>query len=405
MPKEPTVAAKAGALCAAVILTAFSAAPAKADPGFRKWTSDFRSTALKAGVSARTFDVAFKAVPGPDLETIEKMGRQAEFNMKVWEYLDSAVSETQVRNGQDMKRRYASVLSAIEKRYGVEAEAVLAVWGIETRYGARMGDHNVIGALATLAWAAPRRKDFWTSELVNALKIVQGGHIDPPRMIGSWAGAMGHTQFMPSSWKGYASDFEGDGKRDIWTNVPDALASTANYLAKHGWRKGQTWGYEVKLPKGFDAKLANKDGITIARWRELGVTRVSGGDFPRADDRAVLKMPAGKGGPAFLVLKNFYVIKRYNNSDFYALAVGHLADRIGGHGEFVQSWPRGYEPLDEAGRKQVQQHLMRLGFYEGEIDGAIGSGSKAAIMAFQKRAGVAEDGFASKELLNRLKRQ
>ena len=185
--------------------------------------------------------------------------------------------------------------------------------------------------------------------------------------------------------------------------MPDALASTATSLARHGWKKGETWGYEVRLPKGFDKRMAGRDGITIAQWQKMGVTRVSGAPFPRADDKAVLKMLAGSSGPAFLMLKNFYVIKRYNNSDFYALAVGHLADRIAGHGEIVQAWPRGYEPLDEAGRKQVQVHLARLGLYSGDIDGAIGSGSKAAILEFQKKTGMAEDGYASRALLNKLK--
>jgi len=398
----PAILRAARCLALTPVMAAMLAGVAFADPGFTKWKKEFRSTALSAGVSAAAYDAAFSHVAGPDLETIEKMGRQAEFKLKIWEYLDSAVSETQVRNGREMLKKHAAALAAIERRYGVDAEAVLAVWGIETRYGARMGDHNVIGALATLAWAAPRRKEFWSKELVNALKIVQGGHVQPASMIGSWAGAMGHTQFMPSSWKGYAADFEGDGKRDIWTNIPDALASTANYLAKHGWTKGHAWGYEVKLPKGLDKRLVNKDGITLAKWTELGVTRIDGSPFPRPGDKAVLKMPAGASGAAFLVLKNFYVIKRYNNSDFYALAVGHLADRIGGGGEIVHPWPRGYEPLDEAGRKKVQALLARRGFYSGEIDGAIGSGSKDAIMAFQRSAGLEPDGYASKALLNRL---
>lgn len=376
---------------------------ASADAGFQKWIANFRPVAAKAGVSKATFNAAFAGMTELDAETVEKMGRQAEFTKKVWEYLDAAVSEAQVRNGREMRKKYAGQLANIEKRYGVDADVVLAVWGIETRYGAKMGDHNVIHALATLAYAAPRRNEFWTSELVNALKIVQAGHIAPKKMIGSWAGAMGHTQFMPSSWKGYAADYEGDGKRDIWTNIPDALASTANYLADHGWRGGEAWGYEVTLPKGFNRKLVGKDGVTVGEWQKMGVKRASGAAFPRAGDKAVLKQPGGAGGPAFLVLKNFYVIKRYNNSDFYALAVGHLADRIAGGGEFIGKWPRGYEPLDETERKQVQQILARLGFYDGEIDGAIGSGSKASIMAYQASAGLTQDGHPSKELLKNLK--
>ncbi|HSO47377.1 MAG TPA: lytic murein transglycosylase [Rhizobiaceae bacterium] len=393
-------------LCTLLFLLALATAgpgTAMADAGFTKWLNSFRPVAAKAGVTKATFNAAFAGVTAPDAETIEKMGRQAEFTKKVWEYLDAAVSEAQVRNGQEMRRKYAAQLANIEKRYGVDADVVLAVWGIETRYGAKMGDHNVIHALATLAYAAPRRKEFWTRELINALKIVQAGHIAPKKMIGSWAGAMGHTQFMPSSWKGYAADYEGDGKRDIWTNIPDALASTANYLADHGWRTGEAWGYEVVLPKGFNRKLVDKDGVTIGEWQKMGVKRASGAAFPRAGDKAVLKQPGGANGAAFLVLKNFYVIKRYNNSDFYALAVGHLADRIAGGKEFIGAWPRGYEPLNETERKQVQQILSKLGYYEGEIDGAIGSGSKASIMAYQASAGLTPDGHPSKELLKRLK--
>ena len=320
-------------LLLAFIVMSFSwSGAASADPGFEKWIASFKPVAAKAGVSSATFNAAFAGITGPDVETVEKMGRQAEFTKKVWEYLDSAVSETQVKNGRDFQKKLAGKLANIEKRYGVDQQVVLAVWGIETRYGAKMGDHNVIHALATLAYAAPRRNDFWRSELINALKIVQAGHIAPQSMIGSWAGAMGHTQFMPSSWKTYAADYDSDGKRDIWTNIGDALASTANYLAEHGWRKGETWGYEVSLPKGFNSKLVGKDGVSLGEWQKMGVKRVSGGAFPRQGDKAVLKQPAGAGGPSFLVTKNFYVIKRYNNSDFYALAVGHLADRIAGGG-------------------------------------------------------------------------
>jgi len=387
----------------AAVMAIFTFDTASADAAFQKWLAGFRPVAMKSGVSKATFDGAFSGMTAPDFETIEKMGRQAEFTKKVWEYLDAAVSEQQIRVGREMRRKYGAKLASIEERYGVDADIVLAVWGIETRYGARMGDHNVIHALATLAYAAPRRQEFWTRELINALKIVQGGHVVPAKMIGSWAGAMGHTQFMPSSWKKYAADYEGDGKRDIWTNIGDALSSTANYLAEHGWQKGRTWGYEVMLPKGFNMKLEGKDGITLNEWQAMGLRRANGATFPRGTEEAVLKMPAGRGAPAFLVLKNFYVIKRYNNSDFYALAVGHLADRIAGGKEFIGKWPRGYDPLDEAGRKQVQQILSRLGFYEGEIDGAIGSGSKASIMAYQASIGMEPDGFASKELLKKLK--
>lgn len=378
--------------------------PVSADAGFRNWVKEFRSVALKSGVSARVYDDVFKAFTAPDSKTVEKLGSQAEFNLKIWDYLDSAVSEAQIRNGKAMRLKYARELGIIEKKFGVDRDIVLAVWGIETRYGERMGDHNVIHALATLAYAAPRRKKFWRSELINALKIVQAGHIKPAAMNGSWAGAMGHTQFMPSSWKGYAADYNNDGKKDIWTSVPDALASTANYLSRHGWQNGKTWGYEVKLPAGFNTKLAGKDGITLAKWQSMGVRRVNGGGFPRGGDKAVLKLLAGKNGPAFLMLKNFYIIKRYNNADSYALAVGHLADRIAGYGAFSKNWPRGYVPLNEAGRMEVQTILKRLGYYDGEIDGAIGSGSREAIEKWQRASGRKPDSRPSKKLLSSLRK-
>lgn len=390
------------AIFAALLLE--TASPAFADAGFRNWVKQFRSVALKSGVSARVYDDVFRVFTAPDSETVAKLGGQAEFNLKIWDYLDSAVSEAQVRNGQAMRVQYSRELDKIERRFGVDRDVVLAVWGIETRYGTRMGDHNVIHALATLAYAAPRRKAFWRSELINALKIVQAGHIRAAAMNGSWAGAMGHTQFMPSSWKGYAADYDNDGKKDIWTSVPDALASTANYLSRHGWQAHKTWGYEVKLPSGFNVKLEGKDGITLGKWQAMGVRRINGGGFPRPGDRAVLKLPSGRNGPAFLMLKNFYVIKRYNNADAYALAVGHLADRIAGYGPIRTAWPRGYVPLDEAGRMEVQTILKRLGYYDGEVDGAIGSGSREAIEKWQRANGIDPDGFPSQKLLANLRK-
>jgi membrane-bound lytic murein transglycosylase B len=374
-----------------------------ADSNYQNWVRQFRAVAVSAGVSPAVYDSAFRNFKSPDAQIVEKLRSQAEFNLEIWDYLDSAVSEAQIRAGRQMRQRYSRQLAEIEKRYGVQRDVVLAVWGIETRYGSRMGDHNVIQALSTLAYAAPRRKKFWRSELINALKIVEAGHIPVASMNGSWAGAMGHTQFMPSSWKSYAADYNGDGRKDIWTNVDDALASTANYLARHGWQSGRTWGYEVVLPPGFDASLAGKDGITLAKWHGMGIRRANGRAFPRPGDQAVLKLFAGKDGPAFLVLRNFYVIKRYNNADSYALAVGHLGDRIAGFGPLAQSWPRGYVPLDESERMELQTLLKQLGFYDGDIDGAIGSGSRAAIKRWQAANGMEPDGFASKRLLDRLR--
>jgi membrane-bound lytic murein transglycosylase B len=241
---------------------------------------------------------------------------------------------------------------------------------------------------------------FGRTQLVAALKIVQRGDIDASRISGSWAGAMGQTQFIPTTFEAFAVDYDGDGHRNIWTSVPDALASTANYLKKSGWDAGRTWGYEVKLPPGFDARRASER--SLAAWAKLGVGRIAGGDFPRPGDKARLWLPNGTAGPAFLLLKNFQVIKRYNASNFYALAVGHLADRLRGGGEFVANWPAHEAPftLDEG--KRLQLLLTMNGFYEGDIDGDLGSGSRAAIRDYQRSIGVTPDGVESRDLLRRL---
>lgn len=390
-------------LAATAVLVLGAMHTANADAAFQKWVRDFRNVAARSGVSTKTYDAVFATISAPDRDIIGRMGNQAEFEFRIWDYMDSSVSEERVKNGREMRRKWANVLSQIERRYHVDRDVVLAVWGMETRYGGYMGDHNVIEALATLAYGAPRRKKFWRSELINALKIVQAGHIRHADMVGSWAGAMGHTQFMPSSWQKFAADYDNDGRKDIWTNIPDALASTANYLNRHGWQTGKTWGYEVRLPAGFNKGLEGKDGITLGKWQSLGVRRVNGKPFPRGADRAVLKFPGGKNGPAFLMLRNFYIIKRYNNSDAYALAVGHLADRIAGFGPFVQEWPRGYTPLDDDGRKEVQQRLKALGFYDAPVSGAVGPKTRKAISDYQKRAGIEVNGEASAELLKHLR--
>ncbi len=242
------------------------------------------------------------------------------------------------------------------------------------------------------------------TEVLSAMKIVQAGDVSAKNLTGSWAGAMGHTQFIPTSYLAWAVDVDGDGHRNVWTSPPDALASAANLLKKNGWETGKTWGYEVALPAGFDTRLEGRDGITLAKWMKLGVKRARGGGFPRPGDEAVLKLPAGNKGPAFLMVRNFYVLKRYNNADKYALTVGLLADELAGHGGLVNDWPRGYEPLDEAGRKEMQRHLQQLGHYDGEIDGKFGPASKKAVLEYQQRHGMNQDGFPSKALLDRLNR-
>jgi len=380
-----------------------SGAIAQADAGFDRFIADFWPTAQAGGVSAQTYRHVFTGME-PDKDTIRLMSRQSEFVKPIWEYLDTAVSDTRVERGRELLVEYADVLRNIEARYGVDREAVLAIWGMETNYGSFMGRHNVIQALSTLAYAAPRRQSFWRKELVKALLIVQGGHVRFEDMEGSWAGAMGHTQFMPSSWKAYSADYNGDGRRDIWTSIPDALASTALYLKKHGWQTGKTWGYEVQVPANFNFKLADDDTqMTLAEWSRRGIRRVNGRDFPRPSDNAILVMPAGAAGPKFLMLRNFFVIKRYNNATSYALAVGHLADRIIGGGELVSDWSREYLPLKRSEVAELQSYLNRKGFDVGAVDGRVGPATRRGIRAYQQSRGLIPDGYASVVLLAKIK--
>jgi len=376
---------------------------AQADPGFNQFLRDFWPTAQSYGIQPDVYNKVFVGMT-PDKDTLRLMNKQSEFVKPIWEYLDSAVSETRVERGRELLVEYRDVLAAIEARYGVDREAVLAIWGMETNYGSFMGKHNVIQALATLAYGAPRRQKFWRKELLKALAIVQGGHVKFEDMEGSWAGAMGHTQFMPTSWNAYSVDFDGDGRRDIWTTIPDALASTAFYLKKHGWQTGKTWGYEISLPRNFDFRLADDDTtLTLGEWARRGVGRVNGRQFPRPSDRAVLVMPAGVNGPKFLMLKNFYVIKRYNNATAYALAVGHLADRLIGGGPLAGDWSREHLPLKRSEVAELQNALNRKGFSVGSADGKVGPATRRGIRAFQRSRGLIPDGYASVVLLAKVR--
>ncbi|MBE7204617.1 MAG: lytic murein transglycosylase [Parafilimonas terrae] len=286
------------------------------------------------GITRDTFDAAFAGVT-PDPAVLEKTRKQAEFVKPVWDYLASAVSDKRIATGTARYGEWAPWLARAEGEMGVDRYIIMGVWGLETNFGGNAGNDYVIRSLATLAFAR-YRGDYFRRELLAALGILQGRNIDPAHMLGSWAGAMGQTQFMPSSFKSYAVDFDRDGKRDIWTSVPDAIGSTANYLKKHGWQAGETWGYEVMLPDRFDAPEGSRTGFSA--WAEAGVTRADGGDMPRQGTAALL-MPAGRSGPAFLVTSNFKVIKSYNNSTSYALGVCLLGDRIAGWGPLRGQWP------------------------------------------------------------------
>ncbi|SEA23183.1 lytic murein transglycosylase [Microbulbifer marinus] len=381
------------------------AAQDSADPGFQKWIEDFRKTAIKNGISGEVYDRAFKGITSPDQWVLDKASYQPEFKAPVWQYFDNRVQKRAIERGKKKKQKLQSWLDKIEQRFGVNPNILLAIWSIESSYGAILDNdkvmRNVIRSLATLAYADPQRKKFGRQQLLAALKILQSGDIDESHLTGSWAGAMGHTQFIPTSYQAYAVDIDGDGKRDIWNSVPDALATAASLLSSNGWRQGETWGYEVTIP---ERKLpAGK--LTIGEWEKLGVKRANGEPFPRKNDKAELKLPDGRDGPAFLMLKNFFVIKRYNNSDRYATAVGLLADQIGGAPGLVKDWNRPFTPLDSTQVEELQKLLQEKGFYKGEIDGKAGSGTRKAIRAFEKSAGVEVQGYPSKEVLQLLKSQ
>ncbi len=392
-------------LLAAGLVTVMMPLNAQADAGFKRWVADFYETAAKSGITRSTYQKAFAGISEPDPEALQKAQYQPEFKSQIWEYLDSRVNPYTVQVGRQMAARHGGTLNAIERHFGVDKNILLAIWSMESNYGAVLEKperlHHVPQALATLAWADPKRAKFARTQLIAALKILQAGDVTPKQLTGSWAGAMGHTQFIPTSYLLYAVDADGNGKRDIWHSIPDALATSANLLAKNGWTTGKTWGYEAVLPSGA-AKYEGQTK-TLAQWAALGFVRPNGKGFPRGTDRASLKLMGGSNGPAFLMMKNFFTIKKYNAADSYALAVGLLADEIAGYGGMQQSWPRPHGTLDIKEKFELQSRMKELGYYDGEVDGNFGSGSKAAISAIQKRLGMDQNGEPSQTLLRALR--
>ena len=381
------------------------AGPAFADAGFRQWVSGFRATAVAGGVSGAVYDQAFRDIKDPDPVVLEKARTQPEFTAPAWDYFDNRVHDQSVAVGQQMAKKWKPWLDKIEARFGVDRYILLAIWSMESNYGEilKRDDimRNVVRSLATLAYGDPKRSKYARTQLVAALKILQTGDIDESHLMGSWAGAMGQTQFIPTSYQHYAVDMDGNGKRDIWNSIPDALATSANLLKKNGWQAGKTWGYEVKLPAG---KLP-AGSKTLAQWQALGVVRASGKPFKTPADKATLKVPDGRGGPAFLMIRNFSVIKAYNNADKYALAVGLLADEIAGSSGLVQDWQRPFTKLSFEERQELQQRLSQHGLYDGKFDGKIGDGTKTAIMTYQAKVGLTQDGYPSMEVLKWLRKK
>jgi lytic murein transglycosylase len=368
--------------------------------GLEEWLAGFRARALEAGIPAATFDAALRGVEF-NPKVVERDRNQNEFTKTIWDYLDTAVSEDRVALGLKAIDRYRDLLERIEAEYGVEKEVVAAVWGLESAYGSYRGDLPVLGSLATLAYEG-RREAFFEAELIAALRIVEGGHVE--RFVGSWAGASGHTQFMPSSWEKFAVDFDGDGKRNLWGDDPaDALASTANYLRHWGWTKGQPWGVEVRLPEGFDYDQTTERVVKpVAAWQAMGVRTVFGADLPDHGPGSIL-LPGGHRGAAFLIWPNFQVIEKYNTADAYVVAIGSLSDRLGGGPAIQSGWPRDLRALTLEERRELQDLLGKAGFDPGGVDGRMGPKTVAAVKAFQKSRGLVPDGYPSLEVLDRLR--
>ncbi|MWV15458.1 lytic murein transglycosylase [Pseudomonas sp. L-22-4S-12] len=382
---------------AAPVATAVEPTPALS---FADWQQNFRDKALRAGIQAGLFDQAFSGI-SPDMSVVRADRSQPEFTRPVWEYIEGATSPIRLRKGQALLAERADTLAAIEQRYGVDRETLVAIWGMESSFGQFMGEQSVIRSLATLAYEG-RRPQFAEEQLLAALQILQSGDIQPGRMLGSWAGAMGQTQFIPTTYLTHAVDFDGDGRRDIWNSSADALASAAHYLQASGWQFGQPWGMEVALPSGFDYALADEAvRMPVSAWIERGakVPAVA----VRPDAQAYLLLPAGHRGPAFLVLENFRAILRYNNSSSYALAVALLGQRFNGRGQILADWPRSDRPLGRSERIELQEGLAAKGYNPGPADGIIGANTRKAIRAFQQSQGLPADGYPTPALLQRLR--
>ena len=368
--------------------------------GFDAWKSGFRSKVLARGISADIFDRAF-AGTGVNSTVLRLDRNQAEFTKTLTQYLDSAVNTRTISIGRSKASSLDGILDRMEAQTGVDRGVVLAVWGRESGFGNNFGNIPIAEALGTLAYDGRRRA--WAEEqLYAALRIMQNGDVAPERMIGSWAGALGHTQFIPTSYMSYAIDGDGDGRRDLW-NVTDALYSTANYLKRNGWQKGQPWGMEVNLPVGFNlGSISEKVRKPTSTWNSMGVTLANGAAIPNYGDSSIIA-PSGSSGPKFVVFKNFRVIKTYNNSSFYAIAVGHLGDRIMGGGALKNAGPWDPNLLKADEMNALQTALNRKGYKIEKIDGIYGDQTEAAIRGYQASNGLPVDGLASRALYERLK--
>jgi membrane-bound lytic murein transglycosylase B len=385
----------------AVTLCIGPAFAAEQNEPFSEWLVGFQEEAKKKGIPEK-FLIATMSGLRPIKRVVELDRRQPEFTLTFWHYLNNSINEKRIRKGKEMLNRHHSILKKTADRYGVSPRFITAFWGLETNYGEYTGTFPVIGAVATLAHDR-RRSDFFRAQLLAALTIMSRGDVDH-KIKGSWAGAMGNFQFIPTTYKGFAIDADGDGRRDMWNSYPDMFASAANYLSKSGWERDWTWGREIKLPEGFKLELS---GLNVTKplsfWRELGVRRMDGINLSDLETRASIILPAGYNGPAFLVYKNFKTILKWNRSILYALAIGHLADRLVGGGPFKSKRPEVELRLSIDDIKDLQRLLSALGFEVGGSDGIIGPNTRLAIKAYQKKNQLPADGFPTLDLLGMLR--
>ena len=373
-----------------------------AQADFDTWLAELRAEALAKGISQGTLNKALAGLE-PNARVIELDRTQPEFTQTFWRYMEPRITDVRIAAGQVQLKNNAKILAKVEETYGVAPESLMAFWGLETNYGGYMGEFGVFDALATLAWDE-RRAEFFRAELLNALQIVEEGHIWPEAMIGSWAGAMGHFQFLPSTFLAYAVDFDGDGRKDIWINTTDAFASAANFLVQSGWKAVVPWGYEVVVPKTFPWEQSGADNRPpVAHWQALGVRLPGGGNLPQAQEKGALLLPAGWQGPAFVVLNNFFTTLRWNNSHLYAISVGHLADRIADKGPFKAKPPAEEERVTREEIAEMQGYLNRLGYDSGEPDGKVGPMTRKALKAFQLANGYPADAYPTRAIIAAMK--
>ncbi|HUR43929.1 MAG TPA: lytic murein transglycosylase [Aestuariivirga sp.] len=385
------------------ILSCLNSGPAFAEAKFEAFIQSLWPLAKQTGISRPLFDRAFAGITEPDPDVLKLASNQPEFTSTTSAYLAKAVTPIRIETGQKMKSDEAALLSAIERKYGVDRHILLGIWGMESNFGKDKGSMKVLRSLATLMYAG-RKKQYAREQMAAAWKILKRGLVTPENFTGSWAAAMGHTQFIPTSYLSYAVDWTGDGVKDIWGSKEDALASTANYLAKAGWKSDRPWGWEVKLPANFNRSLIGRSKWRpVAQWVKLGVTPAAGGEFSAPQAEAFVMVPQGINGPRFLVTRNFMAIMDYNLSHSYAVAVGHLADRIRGGGPIIATWPDVNYDLSFGQRVELQKRLSGLGFGTGGSDGRFGARTYEAVIAYQKRAGLPLDGVPSVKLLERMR--